>query len=109
MSRTFRKRPIKFWFDIEKDVGSSWRTWYINYYSKENNKWLQQERAKYYTRTKAYFFTKKSSFPKYYRKYVNNKRKAFDKAALKKELSIINYNAVYDPWNHKTCDPDWFD
>lgn len=105
MSRTHRKRFEECWVESYKDTDPI----IAKYFAKNNNKFRQQEIAKFYSRTVNYYMSTKSSKPRVYRKYTNRKRTAFDKQALFKELNILNYDAVYDPWNMKTSDPDWWD
>ena len=91
MSRTYRK--------TEETFDSYWKGdfyWYIRItHSTE-----KRERAKWkYNPQRGY---QHWTLPKDFRNSVNRSRRSRDRQEIHKEVNIINYEGLYDPWNCKT-------
>ena len=97
MSRTYRKRTIKFE-----------NTWRYNYYDRVIHifYWTKYD-AKYIERDKALYYSDKLGnhaeykLPKEFRNTVNRQRRAYDKNELFRELNS-EYEPLYCLWNCKT-------
>ena len=92
MSRTYRKS--------EESFDSYWHDnldWYLNYISSTE----ARERAKWkYNPQRGY---QHWTLPKEFRNSVNRSRRARDRQEIYREINIIEYEGLYDPWNCKTA------
>jgi len=103
MSRTTRKRRFSFFKEYE--WWFEYQEWNTGHWDNEYNEELLLAQAKYYTDLFDYY---RSNPNKPFRKNINKQRRSRDKRELYKEINLIGYEGLYDLWNCKTANREWY-